>query len=233
MNITKCPYCGKTVSYFGTIATRRNGEYFCNKCKKESNVVIKKTVLLFYPAALALSLLALAYFLLLTDRENLWFMLIVAIPFFIFYLFVPMFVRLTPKKKFQDSLYDTEMVDTPIADPDPTMAKTAKVVPAFVDDVVLGDDEYRPSINSDVFNAIKEERKAVAETDGGTRHFDRFDNISSEGDFGHTKTVQSIRHIPVADNSAESSVDRLIAELENEGSVKERMSDILDRYDLS
>ena len=180
MNITKCPYCGKTVSYIGTMVNRRNGEYFCKKCKKESNVVIKKTVLLIYPLALAVSLLALFYFLFLTDRQNLWFMLIVAIPFLIFYLFVPMFVRLTPKKKFQDSLYDTEMVETPIADPDPTASKTAHVVPAFVDDVVLGDDEFRPAINPSVFNAIKEERKAVAETDGGTRSFDRGD---TNGDY--------------------------------------------------
>ena len=208
MNNTKCPYCGKTVSYLKAFFIRRKGEYYCKKCKKESNVYIKKTVLLLFFVMLIISLAALGYFIFMTDKENLWFMLIVAIPFIIFYLCTPFFVRLRPKKKFQDSLYDTGMVDTPMADPDPTMAKSATVVPAFVDDIVLGDDEYRPAINADVFNAIKEERRVVADTDGGTRNFDRFENISSGShDEGHTRPVENMRDI-VRDGSAGSGNGR-------------------------
>ena len=149
-------------------------------------------------AALVLALIIMGYYLILTNKENLWFVLFVAIPFILFYLFSPLFVRLRPKKKFQDSLYDTDMVNAPNAEPDPTMAATAKVTPAFVDDIVLGDDDYKPAINSDIFNAIKEERKVVADTDGGTRAFDKFENISStESTIGETKLVGNIKNVSV------------------------------------
>ena len=197
MNSCKCPYCGKRVSYFKAMSIRRRGEYYCKKCKKESNIHINKTILVLFFAVLVLALIILGYYLLLTDRSNPWFILFVAVPFILFYLFAPLFVRLRPKKKFQDSLYDTDMVNAPMADPDPTMASSAKVAPAFVDDIVLGDDEYKPAINSEIFNAIKEERKAVADTDGGTKSFDKFENISSSGpdDSGDTKLIGDIKRV--------------------------------------
>ena len=177
MSPTRCPYCGKKISYFKAFFIRRRGEYFCKKCKKESNIHIKKTIWLFFIVVLLMSLAIMGYYIFFTDRENLWFLLYVAIPFIIFYLFSPLFVRLRPKMKFQDSLYDTEMVDN-ANDPDPTMQKTAKVVPTFVDDVILGDDDYKPSINSDIFNAIKEERKVVGEQ----QYVERYDaGRQSEG----------------------------------------------------
>lgn len=202
MNNCKCPYCGKHISYFTALTIRRRGEYYCKKCKKESNIYIKKTIWIFFLAMLVFALIILGYFLFMTGRENIWFTLFVAAPFLIFYLFSPMFVRLRPKKKFQDSLYDTEMVNTTIADPDPTMAASSKVAPAFVDDIVLGDEEYKPAIDTDVFNAIKEERKVAAEVDGGTKAFDKFENISSTGgNMGHTRPVGNIKNISSSDGS--------------------------------
>lgn len=196
MNKCKCPYCSKRISYFTALSIRRRGEYYCKKCKKESNVHINKTIWVMFFAALVLALIIMGYYLFLTNKENLWFVLFVAIPFILFYLFSPLFVRLSPKKKFQDSLYDTDMVNSPNIEPDPTMATSAKVTPAFVDDIVLGDEDYKPAINSDIFNAIKEDRKVVAETDGGTKAFDKFENISSSGsDLGETKLVGNIKNV--------------------------------------
>jgi hypothetical protein len=222
------------VSYFSALAIRRNGEYYCKRCKKESNIHIKKTILILFFFMLALSVLALLYFLFLTDRENLWFMLIVAIPFFIFYLFTPIFVTLKPKKKFMDALYDTQMVEAE-ADPDPTMAQTAKVVPAFVDDIVLGDEEYKPAIDSAVFTAIKEERKVVAETDGGTKSFDRFENISSSGTSGDTMPVENLRSVTVKKDNAEKAVIETVREIAEEPDTDSTPGDSsTDRgYDLS
>lgn len=198
MNNCKCPYCGKHISYFTALSIRRRGEYYCRKCKKESNVHINKTIWVLFLGMLVLALIIMGFYLFMTDRENIWFVLLVAIPFLIFYIFSPLFVRLRPKKKFQDSLYDTDMMNTPIIEPDPTMASSAKVTPAFVDDIVLGDEEYKPAINSDIFNAIKEERKVVSDVDGGTRSFDRFDNISSSGKSGdnieNTKFVGNLKN---------------------------------------
>ena len=187
----RCPYCGKEVSYFKAMSIRRRGEYYCPKCYKESNIHIKKTIWIAFFAAVVFALIIMGFFLIMTNRENIAFVFFVMIPFIIFYLVSPVFVRLRPKKKFQDSLYDTDMVNNPGVDPDPTVVSTAKVAPAFVDDT----DEYRPSINSDVFNAIKEERKVVEETDGGTKSFDRFENISSTDDLAHTRPVGDLKSL--------------------------------------
>lgn len=196
MSPTRCPYCGKKISYFKAFFIRRRGEYFCKKCKKESNIHIKKSIWLFFIVVLLMSLAIMGFYTFFTNKENLWFLLFVMIPFIVFYLFSPLFIRLRPKMKFQDSLYDTEMVDN-ANDPDPTMQESAKVVPTFVDDVILGDDDYKPAINSDIFNAIKEERKVVGETDGGTKSFDRFENISSRKTSGDTMPVGNLKDIPV------------------------------------
>lgn len=195
MKLAKCPYCGKKISYPRAFTLRRRGEYFCNKCKKESNIHIRKTILIPMFLVIIFSLMILGVFMFMTSRENLWFMLLAAIPFFFFYLISPLFVELRPKKKHMDVLYDTQMVEAPKSDPDPTMAKASKVVPTFVDDVVLEDDNYKPNISQDVFNAIKEERKVVAETDGGTKAFDKFENISSSKATDATMTVESLRDI--------------------------------------
>lgn len=222
MSPTRCPYCGKKISYLKAFFIRRRGEYFCKKCKKESNIHIKKTIWIFFIFVLLMSLAILGYYTFFTDRENLWFLLIVVIPFLIFYIFSPLFVRLRPKMKFQDALYDTDTNGRATADPDPTMQKTAKVVPTFVDDVILGDEDYKPSINSDVFNAIKEERKVVGETDGGTKSFDKFENISSSKDMGSTMPVSNLKDIPKLEEeklsrSAEIGlIDELITEIEED-----------------
>lgn len=195
MKITKCPYCSKQLTYFQAFFNRNRGEFFCNKCKKESNILIKKTLLIPFFIALALSLLILLGFF-LTDRTNLWFMLFVAIPFVGFYAVTPLFVVLKPRKKHMDVLYDTGIIESPITDPDPTMAQTSNVVPTFVDDVVLTDDD-KPVINADIFNAIKEERKIVEDDDtaSDTKSFSRFENISSSKDMGDTMPVDNLKDI--------------------------------------
>ena len=205
MSPTRCPYCGKKISYLRAFLIRRRGEYFCKKCKKESNIHLKKTIWIFFFFVLLMALAIMGYYTFFTHRENLWFLLFVALPFIIFYLFSPLFVRLRPKMKFQDSLYDTEMVDS-ANDPDPTMQTSAKVVPTFVDDVILGDEDYKPSINSDVFNAIKEERKVVGETDGGTKSFDKFENISSSKSMGDTMPVESLKDIPKMEEEKQTQI---------------------------
>ena len=86
MNKCKCPYCGKRISYFTALSIRRRGEYYCKKCKKESNVHINKTIWVMFFAALVLALIIMGYYLFLTNKENLWFVLFVAIPFILFYL---------------------------------------------------------------------------------------------------------------------------------------------------
>ena len=195
MKISKCPYCGKKLTYFQAYFLHNRGEFFCNKCKKESNVLIKKVLLIPFIIALLLSLLILALFLFMTDRTNLWFMFFVAVPFIGFYMLTPFFIDLKPRKKHMDVLYDTGIVESPIVDPDLTVASSSKVVPAFVDDVVLTEDN-KPVINKDVFNAIKEERKIVEdESSGSTKSFSKFDTNTSSNNIESTMPVRNIKDI--------------------------------------
>lgn len=195
MKITKCPYCGKQLTFMQAFLVRNRGEYFCNKCKKESNILIKKSLLTPFIGAVVLSLVFLAIFLFMTEKTNLWFMLLVALPFFGFYILTPFYVDLKPRKKHMDVLYDTGMIDSPIVDPDPTMAKTSRVIPTFVDDVVLTDHD-KPVINADVFNAIKEERKIMEqESSGDTKSFSKFENISSNKNIDATMPVNDLKNL--------------------------------------
>ena len=103
-----------------------------------------------------------------------------------------------------DVLYDTGIIESPIVDPDPTMAKTSRVVPTFVDDVVLTDDD-KPVINADVFNAIKEERKIKEESSSGsTKAFSKFDNISSQKHLDATMPVKNLKDINKADSTSDT-----------------------------
>lgn len=195
MKITKCPYCGKQLTFMQAFVIRNRGEYFCNKCKKESNILIRKSLLGPFIGATALSILFLLVFFFATDRTNLFFMLLVALPFFGFYLLTPFFVELKPRKKHMDVLYDTGMIDSPITSPDPTMAKTSRVIPTFVDDVVLTEDD-KPVINADVFNAIKEDRKVMEQqSSGDTKSFSKFENISSNKNLDATMPVNDLKNL--------------------------------------
>lgn len=195
MKITKCPYCGKQLTFMQAFLVRNRGEFFCNKCKKESNILIKKSLLTPFIGAVVLSLIFLAIFLFMTEKTNLWFMLLVALPFFGFYVLTPFYVDLKPRKKHMDVLYDTGMIDSPIVDPDPTMAKTSRVIPTFVDDVVLTDHD-KPVINADIFNAIKEERKIMEqESSGDTKSFSKFENISSNKNIDATMPVNDLKNL--------------------------------------
>lgn len=194
MKITKCPYCSKQLTYFQAFFVRNKGEYFCNKCKKESNVLIRKSLIAPFIIALVVSLIILLLFFTLTDKTSFWFVFLVALPFFGFYLLTPFFIDLKPRKKHMDSLYDTGIVESPIADPDPTVAQSSTVVPAFVDDVVLTDDD-KPVINKDIFNAIKEERKIKEAASGDTKSFSKFENTATNENISSTMPVKSIKEI--------------------------------------
>lgn len=195
MKITKCPYCGKQLTFMQAFVIRNRGEYFCNKCKKESNILIRKSLLGPFIGATAISVLFLLIFFFATERTNLFFMLLVALPFFGFYMLTPFYVELKPRKKHMDVLYDTGMIDSPIVDPDPTMAKTSRVIPTFVDDVVLTDHD-KPVINADVFNAIKEDRKVMEQqSSGDTKSFSRFENISSNKNLDATMPVNDLKNL--------------------------------------
>ena len=204
MKLTKCPYCNKQVSYFTAFAVKRNGEYFCNKCKKESNIFIKKSIIWPLIGAIILSGLILAVFLFATDRENLLFAFFVAIPFLIFYIITPFFVYLKPKKNYMDTLYDTKIGESNAAKTNSSVVKPARTVPAYIDDIV-SKEEYKTSINADIFNMIKEERKIINDDSGTTRSFDKFENISSSKSGSDTMPISDLKKIAQENRNKENN----------------------------
>lgn len=225
MKDLKCPYCGKPIGYFTAFTLHNQGEYFCNKCKKESNIKIQKTLLFPFIAAVAVALLILLAFLLFTAKDNLWFMLLIALPFFVFYGITPFFVEITPKKKHMDVLYDTEMVESPIAQPDPTMAKTSRVIPAFVDDVVL-DDEFKPKIDASVFESIKKERQSISQSGSDTKAFTGFENISSSTPVEKTMPVADLKK--VAEEQAKKKQEEKKETFDDTDDEMKRINSVVD-----
>lgn len=90
----RCPYCGKKLSLPSTWIIKSQGEFLCPKCGGISNIVLDRAVYLF---AFLTVLLGAFFFILsyLQIREfNVWLLLMVFIPFFLFFLLSVFLVRL-------------------------------------------------------------------------------------------------------------------------------------------
>ena len=98
LKMTKCPYCKGRVSYVTGFFIKTKGEYVCNTCKGVSNVLLNKTP---YAVASAICIIGLLIMMIYTgscDHGNPIGILLVLLPFIVFYLIVPFFVRLEPCK---------------------------------------------------------------------------------------------------------------------------------------
>lgn len=90
----KCPYCGKRVNPLMAFILKSEGEYRCTKCSGISNIELDSQI---YKFAVGIVLTAAAIFVLeeLFIRPFVWYLvLFLLIPFLVFYLLSPSFVRL-------------------------------------------------------------------------------------------------------------------------------------------
>ena len=99
----RCPYCGNKIGFFHTMMLKSQGEYLCPKCSGISNIVLDW---LLYRLAFFAILTSAVFFLLgLIDLLplDLWLILLVLLPFLLFYLISVFLVRLTkpPVRKRQ------------------------------------------------------------------------------------------------------------------------------------
>ncbi len=90
----RCPYCGNKIGFFHTMMLKSQGEYLCPKCSGISNIVLDR---LLYRLAFFAILTSAVFFLL--DllgflSLDLWLILLVLIPFLLFYLVSVFLVRL-------------------------------------------------------------------------------------------------------------------------------------------
>lgn len=93
-----CPYCHKRISYIGSMFLKTKGEYNCPQCKCISNVVIARSAYAIASAVCIIALLIVVLYTVSGDHGSFLGMACVLAPFLIFYLVVPLFVRLIPCK---------------------------------------------------------------------------------------------------------------------------------------
>ncbi len=196
MKRKKCPYCGRRISYVSAFASRRKGEYVCNRCSKEMKVVISKLVFLFFMLFVIIALAIIAFCFMTDDLHNPMYILFVAIPLIVFLFISPAFVRFEPLKKYKKSMEarkaGIEYYDN-IAAAELESTESAPIGLSSADST----DSFK--INSDVFNKIKAERTAArANLDGNN-----ILSSSSDIEINTDKADEKTRLVPVIENIKE------------------------------
>lgn len=90
----RCPYCGKKIGLASAWALRTQGEYLCPKCGGISNIVLDPGIYLLAFAAILVSAVFFTLALLNFVAFDLWLLLLVLLPFLLFYLISAFLVRL-------------------------------------------------------------------------------------------------------------------------------------------
>lgn len=98
IKLPTCPYCHKRISYIGSMFLKTKGEYNCPQCKCISNVVIARSAYAIASAVCIVALLIVVFYTVAGDHSSFLGIACVLAPFLIFYLVVPLFVRLVPCK---------------------------------------------------------------------------------------------------------------------------------------
>ncbi len=154
MKVKRCPYCGRRVSYSSAYSCRRKGEYFCERCGKESRVVVNKTIYLLFAVFALVALGIMAGWLYSGLASNIFGVVLVAVPLIIFMMITPKFLYFEPLKKYKKSMeakkagieYSDNLINSDMNKFDSSYFKSAP----------SEDSQFK--MNNDVFNRIKEER---------------------------------------------------------------------------
>lgn len=112
--LAKCPYCGRSVSYFDSLFIKNKGEYTCKRCGCIANVGLDRNIYAVTSVTCVLVLLLVVLYMFFGDLTNLWSLLLVIIPFTIYYCIVPMFLVLVPTsdKSQAKKVMDKKMTNT-------------------------------------------------------------------------------------------------------------------------
>lgn len=96
--LPKCPYCKKKISYFGAMLMRTKGEHNCPYCKCISNVIISRAAYALASLVCVSALLIVVLYSIAGDHSSFLGISCVIAPFLIFYIVMPLLVRLVPCK---------------------------------------------------------------------------------------------------------------------------------------
>lgn len=94
--LTECPYCHRKVSYFGAGILKTKGEHCCTGCKCISNVVIHRALYGIGGGAVVLSLILVLVLSTYMKHDNIWGIIFVLLPYLVFYIVSPFFIKLEP-----------------------------------------------------------------------------------------------------------------------------------------
>lgn len=159
MENRKCPYCSKRISYISAYSSRRKAEYVCERCGKESKVVVNRKVVLAFLLSVVISVAIMVGWIFAGLAHNPLGILLVAVPFIIFTVISPKFVKFVPLKKYKKSM-EARKAGIEYSNNLMTSELEENVGYTFGASADTGSDF---KINSDVFNTIRAERNAARE----------------------------------------------------------------------
>lgn len=112
--LASCPYCGRRVSYFDSLFIKNKGEYTCKRCGCITNISLDRNIYAVTSITCVLALLLVVLYLFFGDLTNIWGILLVIVPFLIYYCIVPFFLILVPTsdKSFAKKVMDKKMTST-------------------------------------------------------------------------------------------------------------------------
>ncbi len=151
----RCPYCGRRMSYFSAFFSRRKAEYVCERCGKESKVVISKIIIPIFIIAAVISLAVMGVWFLLKQMSNPLGIVLVAAPLLVFLFVSPQFVQLEPLKKYKKSM-EAKKAGIEFSD-------NLNALEIDEEKGLPLDNSGQFKINADLFNQIKAERNSPRE----------------------------------------------------------------------
>ena len=122
--LTRCPYCGKKISYPGAMLIKKKGEYYCYKCQCTSNIVIHSGLSALAAFVCVLGVLLVLLFSMFGDHGDLKNILWVVMPFVVFYLATPFFIKLEP---FNDKIYPMKRMPKRVFEKKPKSPKPVRL----------------------------------------------------------------------------------------------------------
>ena len=148
--LSRCPKKKKKISYINSMFLRKQGEYYCYKCQCTSNIVIHRGLYALASAVCVISFLIMLLFSMFGNHEDLRGMMWVVIPFMVFYIAVPFFIRLEP---FNDKIYPQKRKPKAVPVGQPKVRKVVRKKPAPVELQV--DDDFSKKFMQAKSNAVQ------------------------------------------------------------------------------
>lgn len=197
MKARKCPYCGRRIPYFTVFNEKKYGQHICNRCGKESKLLITKNIYVYFLIAIVVAAVIATMWIALGFINNPLGVVLVAIPLVIFYFSTPRFVKVLPLKKYKKSMeaakaareYSGEMQFKQNYGNNITAEDTS------VSPLIEESNDF--SINSQVFSSIKANRKKP-ETE---------EDSPVDSQQGKTQVVNRTKeekYIPIIENNREA-----------------------------